>query len=242
MKYSWVFGILMLVAAQADANRTIAARVAAWESPVPTMSQIVQAIMRVFVSEAGFVSTADENLIYQVFGSRTRNALERNRPRRYMQVMVAYSNRTFPEWSPFVPTGLGARSNRQRWVSEITLDCTAPEHWPSHWRAWAAKPRGGLSYAEQCVNLRKRSWRLLSGQEDNWCVGRVDHWGGAMDTHNPTKGKWVRVICDKPDLVVECDEFRHTHPGKPFAWPIGCTRNIGWCDPGLGECNVPVSG
>jgi hypothetical protein len=213
-------------------QQTVAARVAAWVAPAPTLAQIVEASQRVFVSEGGFVSTADENVIYRVF--RQRAGRHRDKLRRQMQVIVAYSNRTFPEGSPFVPPGLGARTKRQKWVSEINLACDAPRSWTAD-VAWD-DPRGThLSYEKLCHLQRKRAWRLWQGKTPNWCQHRVDHWGGYMDMENPTKGSWVRVTCDDPALLSQCEEARQSG-AKSHTWPVGCSRNIAWCDPGLGSC------
>jgi hypothetical protein len=230
--------ILLLLAAMAFfappgyGQNTVAARIAAWVSPEPTRSQIVQASQRVFISESGFASTADENMIFRVF--RQRAGSKRDDLRRQMRAIAAYSNRTFPLDSPFLPRDLTARTPRQRWISQVNLACDPPPDWRAD-VGWT-EPRGKhLSYEQLCHAQRKRAWRLWQGQTPNWCQGRVDHWGGAMDMENPRNGGWVRVTCDDPAMLSECAAARATG-ARPYALPIGCTRNLGWCDPGWGAC------
>lgn len=240
MKHSfWILGLLMLVTSVSAKSGTLTAALASWDMPVPSPSQTVQVLMRVFASEGGWASTADENLIFRVF--RSLAGSRRDKPKRIMRVIVGYSNRTFPEGSPFLPPGFGARTKRQQWVSEINIDCTAPPSWTADVQ-WDDHRGAYSSYQELCVALRKRTWRLYQGKTEDWCVDRVDHWGGLMDMENPRNGGWIRVNCDEPVKREVCAAARELAPKHHHTWPIGCARNLAWCDPHRGVCHESVSG
>jgi len=219
---------------------TISAALASWKMPKASTKDIVQAAMRVFVSEGGFVAIADEAMIHNVFVNRSSHKRRRLTPQRLMWVIVAISNRSFPEGSPFLPPNYGARTRRQSWVSGINLNCTEPEAWASvndiPWKATRTDSVTGErlpSYEDLCIALRKRTWRRIKEGSPQWCQARVDHWGGAMDMANPTAGGWKRINCDQPEVASACVAARKANPKEHSKWPIGCTRNIGWCDPDL---------
>lgn len=243
MTFRWmIISGLLWISAFAHADTLHAPR-ASKRAPYPSMKQTVHAFMRVAWSEAGPASPPDENIIHQAFESQTGQSMANGQLRNYMRQMAGYSNRTFPAGSPFVIAGYTARTPRQRWVSQIPYDCASqPADWPREAVGWFTRPRHQktgerlASAQEACEALRKRTWRRFKGEEPNWCTGRVDHWGGSMDVDNPRNGKWVRVTCDRPDAVDECDELRREHPGKPFKLPSYCAKNIAWCVPGRGSC------
>lgn len=232
--------ILLAISPPTQAEKqTLNAALAAWKMPRAKTRDLVQAGMRVFVSEAGFASTADEAMIHNVFINRSSSKRRQPTNQRLMYVMVAISNRTFPEGSPFLPPTYGARTRRQSWVSGINIDCTEPEAWNTvndiAWRATRTDKTTGEklpSYEKLCVALRKRTWQRMKEGSPQWCRARVDHWGGAMDMEYPMAGGWKQINCDDP-AVTTCDEARKAHPKSPSKWPIGCTRNLGWCDPDL---------
>lgn len=238
---------------QAERQQTVSAAVAAWRMPRAKLKDLVRAGMRVFVSEAGFSSVVDEAMILTSFINRASNKDRKATNQRLMYMMVAISNRTFPEGSPFLPPGYGAKTRRQSWVSGINLACTEPPAWSDvndiPWKSRRADSVTGEwlpSYQQLCVDLRKRTWkRMKDGEKSPWCEARVDHWGGAMDLRNPKRGKWVRINCDNPEVASTCPAAREAYPKKPSMWPVGCTRNIGWCDPDLdqrhGNSCPPVS-
>lgn len=213
------------------------------EMPRVSMRDVVHAFMRVAWSEGDSESEADENIVYQAFESQTNRAMSRGRLRAFMRQMAAYSNRTFPEGSPYVKSGRTARTVRQRWISQIPYDCEAsPLAWPTAAVAWAVRgrdPQTGRrtpAAQERCKALRKRTWHRLRGEIPNWCQARVRHWGDDTDVENPRRGGWVAVTCDQPERVRDCAEIRRMYPGKRGMLPSYCARNLAWCVPRRGPC------
>lgn len=226
--------VLMTWIPSYSASQTISASAASARAPSvkATKKDAVHAFMRIAWSEATQGTIADENIVYQTLLSRSglKNAFEN--PTRFMYWMVQYSNRTFPADSPFVDPTRAAETPRQLWVSALRYDCEKSDAWPAG-TSWAGrrvhKGVEAPSYRAECLALRERTWRRLAGLEPNWCQNRVDHWGGDMDVENPKQGKWVKVVCDEPNVT--CDAFR-----EQGIWYPGCAENIAWCSPTLGGC------
>lgn len=219
--------------------QSLPAQTASGQFKTPTWKEVVEAFMRVSVSEAGFTSEADERLIRNVFVTHSGGG-ESVRRKAFMVTMAAIANRTFPEGSPFVPVGHTAASERHQWVAGINFDCTEPAAWREHNDVpWAARHGNNPSYRDLCVALRRRTWARLSEPQkpaDDWCEAHVDYWGSEQDSTNPTAGHWLRVNCDRPAARATCAQARAADPQKPHLWPDDCTKNIGWCMPGRGLC------
>lgn len=175
------------------------------EKPQPVAPEV--ALARVWISESGWSSEADQWGIYEVLSYRARS----RDPKRIIATAKRYAGRTFPPHeNPHKPPH---RSERQRWVNEITASCDYPPSiavWGLSTQLWRQVYRG------KCKKLVARARAMLAGEYRPPCTAgtALHHWGGKMDDHRA-----IRVL--SPVLVMCNGEESLNH----F-----------WCNPKLPGC------
>lgn len=150
---------------------------------VATPSKPDVVLLRVFVSESGWDSPADQHGILAVLeriGGSSPDGLVRG--------ARLYSPRTFPVEEH--PTGPSRRSERQQWVNELDETCSMP---PS--LRGVSEKTWHYVYRRRCLTLLQRARRYLTGWRDPecWASTQPQHWGGAMDDHRAVKAMWAPV-------------------------------------------------
>jgi hypothetical protein len=75
-------------------------------------------------------------------------------------------------------------SDRARWVRELNLDATKPDHWPSH-LSWSA-------HVDRWLAVVERARSFLRGELPDPCG--AEHWGGVRAGDMP-RGRMVIAAC-----------------------------------------------
>lgn len=157
------------------------------------------ALATVAVNEAGLQSESDDvAMILEVFENRRgRGSL--------LRIMRAYSGKAFDR----------RRSDCRRWIPFLNLEADKPKHWDEERSECLTRP-GWAWGRPRWKRIVERAGRLIvtpPAYRPEVCNGRVDDWGGEMDT----------------------DEYLQANPN---AVRLRCpnTENIGWCLPRLGRC------
>lgn len=170
------------------------------------------ALLRVWVSESGFRSPADQLGIWRVLTRRARST----EPARVVDMIRRYSGRALPPHES--PYRSPHRSKRQRWVNELDCGCERPpslEIADAWWRE---------SYRPRCLAMCSRARALFAGRDPFAALGcdvgtTPSHWGGAMDD--------PRAIMRWRPVLVTCGDVE--------------SKNHFWCDPKHADCyGVPV--
>lgn len=191
-----------------------------------------KAVGRVFFSEGGWHSPADQHLVVRVFERRLEvsgNRILRRMPYGQKLVWMAkkYSTRTFhPDEVRSITWKSRDRSARQAWINHLGPDCEKPRHWPLFKMDGSPYPDWAPLYPPKCQALFERASRFIKRQAPGVCSSDrpVDHWGGPVDDPRALKSGWLRVDWS-------CVEDGQKHEPK----------NHVWCDPGLSKCG-DVSG
>lgn len=189
-----------------------------------------KALGRVFFSESGWASPADQHLIVAVYERRVELRAPRRvrrKPYPYQLLWMAkrYSTKTFaPDEVRSVPErhrGRAGRSRRQTWLNAMGPSCAEPTGWPTLKRDGSPHPPWRV-YEPRCQILFKRARSFVRRQQKGSCSSSipVDHWGGAMDDWRAERNGWVRVA-----------DWSCVEDGQRYE-----PKNHGWCDPGLSEC------
>lgn len=186
-----------------------------------------KALGRVFFSESGWHSPADQHGIVKVYNKR----LEVYSPRRIKRLPYAerilwiakrYSTKTFTPDEVMHLDKSRVRSARQRWINQMGPDCVEPPAWPV--LTPSGKPHAPWElYEDRCETVFRRADAFLRSKQEGTCQASapIDHWGGPMDDWRALRAGWIRV-----DWV--CVEG-----GKSYR-----AANHFWCDPGLSECEA----
>lgn len=186
-----------------------------------------KALGRVFFSESGWHSPADQHLIVEVYESRLKvRAPRRVRRAPYSRQLVwiakRYSTKTFaPGEVRSVPEKHRGRTQRQTWLNGMGPDCAEPPGWPALKRDGSPHPPWRV-FESRCQNLFKRARSFVRRKQTGSCSSSipVDHWGGEMDDWRAERNGWVQVT-----------DWSCVEDGRRYE-----PKNHAWCDPGLSEC------
>lgn len=187
----------------------------------------VQALGRVFFSESGWNSPADQHLIVAVYERRlSRVAPDSVKRRSYGMQLVwiakRYSTKTFrPREVVSVPRGYGGRSRRQTWLNDMGPSCNQPEGWPLLKRDGSPYPPW-RTFRSRCKVLFDRANDFVFQRKPGVCTSSipVDHWGGAMDDHRAHRNNWIQVT-----------DWKCVEDGKEYT-----PKNNAWCNPRISNC------
>jgi hypothetical protein len=182
----------------------------------------LRALGRVFQSESGWDSLADQHLIVAVFERRIQiRAGERVKampyPNQMLWIAKQYSTRTF---APDEVKSVGKsdfRSERQRWINGLSPACEPPQAWP-------LPPHPPWSvYLARCQSLFRTAQLFLDRRPPGRCQSDVaaDHWGGPMDDERAHRFGWIRA-----DWRCVDNEGRER-----------LAVNRAWCDPSISACS-----
>lgn len=132
------------------------------------------ALARVCVAEAGWDvdDTGECAAIYDVILRRAKV-----RDVSTVRALLDYSDAHFDE----------ARPSRRPWVVGLTVRATEPRGWPRRLDWDRYRPRWLI--------VMQHAQKVIAGEVASPCVGRVDHWGGAMDDERARRAGLERVEC-----------------------------------------------
>lgn len=185
-----------------------------------------KAMGRVFFSESGWSSPADQHLIVRVYERRLalmsrRHLRGLSYGERLVWIAKRYSTRTFdPAEVRSIPK-TAARGYRHTWINGMEPRCSKPPLWPELTPSGKAHPPWDPTFRPLCRALFTRARAFVERRALGSCSASmpVDHWGGEMDDHRALAFGWLRV------------DWKCTEGGQEYR-----AVNRAWCDPGLSKC------
>ena len=185
----------------------------------------VLALHRVCASEAEFVSVEDCRGIWQVVHAIRARHCDRDRSPRITECENGEETAlsAMRRMSRYATGILPAKTPRQRWVQQVTLECDEPSLFPRsrHWE--------GLR--DRCLAQAEAVRKLVTG-EDSRPLTRATPiaWGGRCEDHcsDPTDRSTCRATGACDDRIA-CRRGLRRIEGTP-------TRNAFWCRPGSAGC------
>lgn len=245
-----VVALSIAVVSPALAEKTILARIASGQLPVPTFDQLHEQFTRVVLHESGFKSRSDQEGILDalLYGGGGRDPERRGRGTGYgldyaklMARMAKHSTRTFPRGSKFLsiisPERLARkarlRTYQNEWVSTLGRDCSQPSGWDE------SRSNSWLGYVKRCPRLFKSTREVLQGRFEPRCDGPITTWGSRDDRRREggaLDSNWHETFCDRPPMtendppMEKCSELRRDRWSDPEAKrellnSTNCARN-----------------